>query len=100
MKTAQLVASSVKGLNTQNLRGATPTISTATGNIQLLGTIQRPRSVPIAASPIASKQLTARALVTPQRNIANAATTMKIATPITGNVYFNWILPKIEIVDG
>lgn len=78
---AQLVASSGKGLNPQTLR-ANQLTNTTTGNIQLVGTIQRPRTVPIAASPINAKQINNRGIITPQRNIAGA--TMKLGTPITG----------------
>lgn len=60
----------------------------ATGNIQLLGTIQRPRAVPIAASPISSKQqINARGLITTQTSQRNiTGPTLKIGTPITGTI--------------
>ena len=57
------------------------------GNIQLLGTVQRPRTVPMTATPITSKQLNtmhARGLVTTsQRNIGGNAT-IKMGTPMSG----------------
>lgn len=93
---AQLVAASnVKTLNQQHLRAATNINPAITGvNVNLGTTIQaqqqqRPRSVPtMATSPISAKQLTARGLITSQRNIVAApnAQQMKITTPITSTI--------------
>lgn len=77
--TAQLVG--VKGLSQQALRGASP-MNTAGGSIQLLSTIQRPRTVPIAASPFNAKQLTARGIGQTQRNFQISS--MKLGSPISG----------------
>lgn len=107
---AQLVASGVKGLGQQQQQQLQRIGSTslnnaaATGNIQLLGTI-RPRSIPIAASPIGSKQqLQSRGgLVTTtqqqqqqqqqtqQRQIASS--TMKVtSTPNSGKKKYHIII--------
>lgn len=79
---AQFVAASgVKGINQHTLRanniqgGGTP--------IQVLG-IQRPRG--ITTTPVSTKQLNARGIVTPQqqqqhRHMINAAGALRIATP-------------------
>lgn len=93
-----VAASNVKNLNQQQLRTATNMNPAIAGVNVNLGTIQphhqqqqlqqqqRPRSVPtIATSPISAKQLTARGLITSQRNIVAGTNSpqMKITTPIT-----------------
>lgn len=84
----------MKALNQQHLRAATNINPAIAGvNVNLGTTIQtqqqqRPRSVPtMATSPISAKQLTARGLITSQRNIVAApnAQQLKITTPITSN---------------
>ena len=87
---AQFMTSGVKGLNQQNIRGATQTIvnNANTGQqIQLLNISQRPRgtALPVvssAATPITAKQFAARGLVQQQRNLTGS--TLKSATPING----------------
>lgn len=81
--TAQLVG--VKGLSQQTLRGASP-MNTAGGSIQLLSTIQRPRTVPINASTFNTKQLTARGIGQTQRNFQISS--MKLGSPLTGTSLF------------
>ncbi|XP_037038841.1 uncharacterized protein LOC119076285 [Bradysia coprophila] len=75
---AQLVG--VKGLSQQTLRAASP-MNTAGGSIQLLSTIQRPRTVPINASTFNAKQLTARGIGQAQRNFQISS--MKLGSPLT-----------------
>lgn len=99
---AQLVAASnVKNLSPQQLRnvnvnlGATQTNQPQQTHPHLQQ--QRPRSVPtIAASTINAKQLTARGLITSQRNIAVAPNSaqMKITTPITSKNKWFFITMK------
>lgn len=90
-----MAASNVKNLNPQQIRNAS-----ITGvNVNLASTQQtqsqqpnafmqqqRPRLPTIATTTINAKQLTARGLITTQRNInvaPNPTTQMKITTPIT-----------------
>lgn len=88
----------MKTLNQQHLRAASNLNSAITGVNVNLGTAiqsqqqQRPRSVPtMATSPISAKQLTARGIITTQRNIVAAspnAPQMKITTPMTSTHTF------------
>ncbi|KAJ6648909.1 Transcription factor SPT20 like [Pseudolycoriella hygida] len=75
---AQLVG--VKGLGQQTLRGASP-MNTAGGSIQLLSTIQRPRTVPINAATFNAKHLAARGLGHSPRNFQISS--MKLGSPLS-----------------
>ncbi len=81
----------MKGLSQQTLRGASP-MNTAGGSIQLLSTIQRPRTVPINASTFNAKQLAARGIGQAQRNFQISS--MKLGSPLTGwfsIFYYNFV---------
>lgn len=80
----------MKGLSQQTLRGASP-MNTAGGSIQLLSTLQRPRTVPINASTFNAKQLTARGIGQAQRNFQISS--MKLGSPITGR-FLMWFHSK------